>query len=143
MDKNLYITKELYEQFESLDDYLQTLTKAHLDKNGSEVGNPKPLVIYTELNKPRTMKDEVERILRHSLSRQMARQGHETEAEANDFEVGEDIVPENYDSQFTLMEEEVPHDVEPIQRHSSTPSKEEKAPPIPDSEPPEVPGTSE
>lgn len=132
--KNVYISEELYKAFSSLDEYLQTITKSHLDKNGHEVPNPKPLVAYTGLNKPLSMKEEIARILSHSrFANEMRRQGQETEEEANDFNVGDDMVDPNYNSKYTVM-----HDEEPPQRRTQDPLPETEEEPTlsPDQEEP-------
>lgn len=135
----VYISKETWKDFESLDEYLQTCKRSHLTDDGKELPNPKPLVVYTGLNKPLSMKEEVERILSHSrFANEMRRQGQETFEEANDFIVGDDMVAEDYNSKYTVM-----FDEEPIPPNTQTSPSKEKEAPLSDPEPQTEPEANE
>lgn len=78
-----YITKKLAQKLDELE-------HCHLDERGREVLNPKPIAIASELGRPETLNEQINRILRRQLSAQVAQQGHETYEEANDFEIDDD-----------------------------------------------------
>lgn len=63
-----------------------------MNDEGQEVPNPNPIVIHlagTTVNDY----DRVREIIRRELSMQMAEEGFETEEEANDFDVEDDMFP--------------------------------------------------
>lgn len=82
----LYITQELMQN-------LTTLRTAYLNEDGREVNNPAPIAYPGRLDDKPSLQDQIKRLLRIELSRQMAAQGHETFDEANDFDVDSDPEP--------------------------------------------------
>lgn len=88
------------------DDELAKLSRALLDENGNEWGNPLPDVIPTEERPQLSLQQQILKIMNHHLiKRSMTVQGFETEEEANDFDVGEE---EPDESIFQNMTEEEP-----------------------------------
>lgn len=139
MRKDLYITPELYKDFENLNEYLCQLEKAHLDANGYEVPNPKPLVLLTGLGQPLTLQQQIKRLFRNELSNAARRQGHETEAEANDFEVFDAFDSEIQRSKYEVMTDDYPQSAieggnassnSPSQEKTETPSSADQAPTV-------------
>ena len=73
---------------------LKELNRAILDETGVyEMGNPTPMVVHVNKERPLTLKEQIQRCMR-GLSQDMAAQGQETYDEANDFDVPEDDGPE-------------------------------------------------
>ncbi len=76
---------------------------AYLTDDGKEINDPRPTTLHTGLVKPLTLSEQVKRLMHQELSHQAIDQGHESEEEANDFDIESDPeVKGNYD----LMEEE-------------------------------------
>lgn len=99
MSRSLYITKELYED-------LSSLTRAYLTSDGkAEIFNPRPLSCGLDLQPQESLQDQIRRILRVELSRQVSQQGHESFEEANDFDVDDDFDLEP-SSQYECLREE-------------------------------------
>lgn len=120
----IYITEELYKNIEKI-------RKTYLDEEGREVGNPTPLVHHTGINRPLTLQEQIQRLIKHNLAQQAYVQGMETFDEANDFDAEEST---NMDSKYTIMDEEPP----PSQ--AITPQPVDSGPPVePAPTPPEPP----
>lgn len=64
--------------------------KAKLDKNGHEVPDPKPLSIPMGYKRPETLQEQVQRLIRSSMSEYAALQDAETFEEADDFDIEDD-----------------------------------------------------
>lgn len=77
------ISKELY-------DHLCTLKAAELDDQGRELLNPMQLEIPYGMERPASLQEQIQRVLRNELSMQAHNQGQETFEEANDFDVLDD-----------------------------------------------------
>lgn len=140
MRKNLYLTPQLYEKFESLHDYLCTIEDSHLDENGSEVPNPMPLVIPGfEDSRPLTLHEQIKRLFKTEMSHQAQVQGAESFEEANDFNIPEESLPDT--TQYTVMEDENPFIQEPTAPPTNAggtpPSQETPVPPAPEETPPD------
>lgn len=82
---------------------LTRLTEAMIDDNGSEILNPKPQLVETDLEYE-DIETRVRRIMRQELSLQAVNQGYESFDEANDFGPDDDEPK----SQFEVMEDESP-----------------------------------
>lgn len=95
---NIFITPELMKD-------LTKLTTSYLNEFGEEVNNPKPMAIPSGLKRPPTLQEQIKRVLRTELSRQVSEQGMETFEEAFDFDVDEDPEPMG---KYDVMEDEVP-----------------------------------
>lgn len=94
------VTQELY-------DTLCGLTKAQLNEDGHELLNPVPVNVNIDLEKPLSLKEQIQRLMRNELSLQADLQGHETFEEANDFDVEDEFFDDNM-SGFEVLEDEVP-----------------------------------
>lgn len=86
--------------------------KKWLDKfdvaSGYEKGDPNPVAIPVDLIHPETEVERFERFLRSKeLAEAARREGFETEAEANDFDVDEDFEP--YSKHETMDEDYFAH----------------------------------
>lgn len=103
MEQKLYVTKKLMED-------LTKLAYGMLNEKGHEVFNPTPKVLHTGVNRPPTLQEQIQRVLRINLSEQAEAQGAETFEESNDFDVVDefDSIDNAPDSQYTIMEDE-PH----------------------------------
>lgn len=101
MEPKLYITEELKKN-------LEDLATAMLDENGSEWLNPVPHTLHTGVNRPLTLQEQIQRVMKVQLSEQMAAQGQESFDEANDFDVDDPFDQQLDDSKYTLMAEEEP-----------------------------------
>lgn len=64
-----------------------------LDDNGHEIPDPTPVALPSGFKRPETLAEQVQRLVRSSISRHAEAQGHETWEEANDFEVDDDFDP--------------------------------------------------
>lgn len=88
---------------------LKKLTHARLTMDGKELFNPTPIAIQTGPGRPLSIQDQIKRILRVEVSRQMEEQGEETFDESIDFEVGD---PFDYDDPITkynlMVEDYIP-----------------------------------
>ena len=63
---------------------------ARYDEKGRQIPDPTPVEWPLGLTRPRTLAEEIQRHIRGHVSELAAREGYETEEEANDFEVGDD-----------------------------------------------------
>lgn len=66
---------------------------ADLDENGWEIPDPNPVAIPAGFKRPETLAEQVQRLVRTSISRQAEAEGYETWEEANDFDVDDDFDP--------------------------------------------------
>lgn len=101
MKNTLYITPELAEDLTKLD-------TAYLNPDGSEVNNPKPIVLHTFLDRPLSLQEQIERVMAGNLSRQAMEQGFETLDESQDFDVDDEFNSGNDESMYQIVDEEVP-----------------------------------
>lgn len=104
------ISKSLYED-------LKKLRRAMIDGSGRELHNPIPVAIPIGLNRPPTLQEQIQRVLRQELSRQADAQGHETFDEADDFDVEDDdqINPiSQYEIHEMIPEEPIPPNPLPV-----------------------------
>lgn len=67
--------------------------KALHDENGHEVPDRRPVALPAGFKRPETLAEQVQRLVRTSLSRQASEQGFETFEESEDFDVGDDVDP--------------------------------------------------
>lgn len=75
-----------------------------LDNNGHEIPDPTPLELPVGFKKQETVAQMVQRLVRRDLSEYAERHGHETFAEADDFELEEDPDPFTpYETEFDPM----------------------------------------
>lgn len=93
------ITPELLEE-------LKTLKESMLDDNGWEMPNPVPHNLDIGLDRPPTLQEQIQRVLRTELSRQAEMQGRETFDESVDFEVTDDFDADPPNTKYTVLEEE-------------------------------------
>lgn len=68
-------------------------TRDRLDENGHEVLDPRPLQMPSGFKRPETLAEQVQRLVRTSLSAIAEANGDETFDEADDFDVGDDVDP--------------------------------------------------
>lgn len=149
MREDIYISPEVYDALmaiaagitEGTKDILKALEdfdKPRLTPDGKEVHNPVPVALHTGLNRPHTLSEQIDRLVRVNLSRQMAAQGIETFEEANDFDVPEDdVIVSQYE--VTEMTPEVPLRTVPdkVETTLSPAQGSEPPPPDPDPTPPD------
>lgn len=64
-----------------------------LDENGHEVPDPRPMTIPSGFKRPETLAEQVQRLVRTSISAYAAAQGKETFEEAEDFDIGDEADP--------------------------------------------------
>lgn len=119
------ITQELYDE-------LLTITgRARLDDKGREMFNPVPTNIIAPSERPLTLKQQIQRILRTTLSDQAESQGRETFEEANDF----DMV-DSFDNEPTSKYELMDDDLDFVPRETpQPPSEPEEKPEAQEAEP--------
>lgn len=65
-------------------------TRRVLDENGHELPDPVPLVMPAGFKRPETLAEQVQRLVRGSLSRQAQEAGFESFEESEDFELPDD-----------------------------------------------------
>lgn len=61
-----------------------------LDKYGHEVPDPRPLSVPSGFRRPETLAEQVQRLVRTSISRQAEEQGLETFEDSEDFDIPDD-----------------------------------------------------
>lgn len=131
-----FITQELFE-------HLRGLNRCDYDEHGRELCNPVPLEVDVSLQKPLSLKERVQRLLRNELSQQVSAQGFETFEESQDFDVYDDFdVPEAltpYEATLMAAERplepgENPSEERPAQTSQPAPSSSPENPENPDSE---------
>ena len=61
-----------------------------LDENGWEIPDPTPVSVPSGFKRPETLAEQVQRLVRTSISRQAAEQGDETFEESEDFDLPDD-----------------------------------------------------
>lgn len=67
--------------------------RPRLDEYGHEIPDPKPVAIPAGFKRPETLAEQVQRLVRTSISRQAAEQGFETFEESEDFDVDDEFDP--------------------------------------------------
>lgn len=67
--------------------------RPRLDEFGHEIPDPKPVAIPAGFKRPETLAEQVQRLVRTSISRQAAEQGFETFEESEDFDVDDEFDP--------------------------------------------------
>lgn len=100
------ISKELF-------DSLCELRFAYLDENGREMNNPTPMVIDANFERPPTLKEQIQRVLKTELSRQAYEKGNESFEEANDFDIDEDPFPSSPYEVQDMIDDPEPNPPEP------------------------------
>lgn len=105
---------------EELNNQLKSAVKALLDDEGRELHNPTPIVARFDV-RPRSLQQQVQRIIALQLSLQARAQERETFAEANDFDAEEPDDP--FESLEIMEPDPVMEAVE-----SGTPVEEEVKP---------------
>lgn len=94
----LKMTKDLYDE-------LSKMVHSKHDEKGREIPNPKPKIMNVSVRPP-SLQEQIQRLLRVELSRQVQDQGAETFDEANDLDVPEeDPMPL---SGYEVLEDEYP-----------------------------------
>lgn len=91
------ITQELYDKLKTLSESI------HID--GLEFPNPIPVEAPLGIDRPPTLKEQIQRVMKIELGAQAAAQEMETFEESQDFDVDNDSFP---GSKYELMEDEVP-----------------------------------
>lgn len=90
----------------NLVEYLKTLTESAIGMDGKEYPSPVKLSVNVG-DKPLSLRDQIRRILRTELSKQMQEQGAESFEEANDLDIEDDSEPIS-PYEFVDMEPEIP-----------------------------------
>jgi len=94
------ISKMLYEE-------LAALGSAILNLDGQEINNPVGLRA-TVTPVPLSIKEQIQRLLKVELSKSAQSQGMESFEESQDFDVDNDFDQEESESEYNVMENEVP-----------------------------------
>lgn len=77
------------------------LSKLYAPRNGAEMPDPRPMQIPVGFRRPETLAEQVQRLVRTSISRHAEMQGFETFEESEDFDVGDDFDPRTpYETYF-------------------------------------------
>lgn len=107
---------------------IKSLVSSILDDEGKEINNPKPMESTIKFGKQHlSLEQRIARIL-HKVSAEAEQQGHETEQEANDFEI-EDEDPDPITSyEVEAMIDEVPASVKQQLEIQNEPEKEPEPP---------------
>lgn len=72
-----------------------------LDENGHEILDPNPVEVPLGMKRPESLAEQVQRLVRTSISNHAAMHGLETFEESEDFDVGDDFDPSTpYEEQF-------------------------------------------
>jgi len=79
-----------------------------LTEDGKEIPDPRPMEISPRMERPLTLQEQIDRVLRQRVSREAANQGHETFEEANDFDVEEIFDSPSFMSNYEIVEDEIP-----------------------------------
>lgn len=61
-----------------------------LDKDGNEIPDPNPIALPVDFERPPTIAELVQRLVRYEMSNAAGQEGEETFEEADDFEVGDE-----------------------------------------------------
>lgn len=119
------ISKELY------DELILLQGRARMDEKGRELHNPEPAHEVLPHQRPLTLREQIQRVIRDNVSREAMESGHETFDEANDFDVGTEFETDP-SSKYELMEDEViedtiqepdaPQETEPEEQAAESPS---------------------
>lgn len=91
------ITQELY-------DTLKELRYSMIGEDGKEYPNPVPTHINTGLERPLTLQEQIQRVLRTELSKQAQQQGLETFDESEDFEITDDFDGDLPNTRYMVQE---------------------------------------
>lgn len=120
MRERVEITKELYDELCSL--------ATSMEINGREYPNPIPREAPIGVDRPPTLREQIQRCMRIELSKQVASQQMETFEEANDFNIPGDELPR---SKYELMEDETISNAADFS-HTNPPKaqKEDGTPPV-------------
>lgn len=121
----------------------RSVQSLYLDEHGRELPNPTPMQPAVGYKKQPSIGDLMRQAIRQA-SLEAAQAGHETEAEANDFDVGEDVEPHSpWESEFEpdpmldhmlALRSEPPRKASPT---SATPTADNKPVSIPPAKPSE------
>lgn len=75
--------------------------KERLDEHGREKLDPKPVAMPLGFERPETLAEQIQRMVRQTVSQEAADQGFETFEDADDFDVGDDFDPTSpYEMEF-------------------------------------------
>lgn len=85
--RKIFVTKPLAE---ALNEYYEKYGESAICADGKEYPSDKKLFVHSD-NRPISMKEQLQRLLRDAFDRQMDAQNIETSAEANDFDVNDDV----------------------------------------------------
>lgn len=101
------ITYDLYLEFKQAGNLL--------DKYGREIADPRPVAVPSGLQRPLSLKEQVQRLMREELSTQAMMQGRESFEEADDFDVEDGFDTDMVASKYELVQDEFPvrDEVEP------------------------------
>lgn len=75
--------------------------EVRLDAEGREIPDPNPMEVPAGMKRPETLAEQVQRLVRTSISAHAAMTGKESFEEADDFDIEEDFDPSTpYETQF-------------------------------------------
>jgi len=123
------ITKDIFK-------HVTKLKTAYLNKDGKEVGNPKPMVLPVGMQRPASLQEQIERVVRQKMSQKQIDEGIETFEEANDFDVTDEFELAELKSNYDLLEDEYPVYEPENPPPSSEPATEPEPTPQPADSPP-------
>ena len=90
---------------------LTKLKRSILSKNGGEYHNPQPKVHNTGLNRPPTLQQQIQRLLKNEMSLAAEKNDMETFDESNDFDITDEFDQSELESSYQLLQEEIPDTV--------------------------------
>lgn len=93
------ISKELYEQ-------IKGAHASMLDERGHEIPDPTPMALKVGMTRPATLQEQIQRLIKTTLSQQAEAQNMESFIEANDFDVTDDFETNEPMTKYNMMEEE-------------------------------------
>lgn len=74
--------------------------------HGKEVNDPQPKICHTGVNRPPTLQEQINRVLRARVSMEAHMSGFETEEEASDFDVDDDFERSDPATIYQVLDEE-------------------------------------
>ena len=105
-------------------DELSHLGSAILNAEGQEINNPKPMLLSTDVKRPPTLQEQIQRVLRSNVSKEAHEQGFETLDESQDFDIEDSFDSKDPDTIYQVLDEEIPV-MQPEKEESKLTKKEE------------------
>lgn len=84
------------------------LDRAMLTEDGKEILNPKPKLALVGAAKPESLLEKMRKMKKIDQTMEAMEKHHETWEEHNDFHMDDDVDEEFFNTNFTLIEDEIP-----------------------------------